>query len=130
MLTLPASMLLAVLASVAAVVGKTAQASDVDGARLLTIPFRNRAAARVNPFSNTCFSKKLPTTCSEQCCSLFVVQRIFPGLKGSRSAWLSVFSVQFLIFFFGCGACEIVPSSVIINDFIRRMIGRSVMANP
>ena len=73
--------------------GKTAQASDVDGTRLLTNPFRNRAAARVNHFSNT------------------------------------IFSVQFLIFFFGCGACEIVSSSVIINDFIHRVICRSVMAN-
>ena len=31
-------------------------------------------------------------------------------------AWLSVFSVQFLIFFSGCGAGEIVSSSVLISS--------------
>ena len=64
MLTLPVSTPLAamilVLASVAAAVGKTAQASDVGGARLLAIPFGNSSAARVCPLLNTSDGEESP----------------------------------------------------------------------
>ena len=55
-------------------------------------------------FFRPCFSKKLPTTCCEQCCSLVVVQRIFQRIKKTLASLgsvlvfsLSSFSFSFLI---------------------------------
>ena len=47
-----------------------------------------------------CFSKKLPTTCSEQCCSLVVVQRIFQHIKKTFASLGSVVSLSSFSFSF------------------------------
>ena len=50
-------------------------------------------------FFRPCFSKKLPRTCSEHCCSLVVVQRIFQQTLASLGSLfsLSSFSFSFLV---------------------------------
>ena len=51
-------------------------------------------------FFRPCFSKKLPTTCSEQCCSHVVVQRIFQHIKKTVASLGSVFSLSSFLFSF------------------------------
>ena len=80
-------------------------------------------------FFRPCFSKKLPTTCSEQCCSLvvLVVQRIFQHIKKTSASLGSVFSLSSFSFSFWLWSrwdCFFFRS-----HFVRRMIGRSVMVN-
>ena len=51
-------------------------------------------------FFRPCFSKKLPTTRSEQCCSHVVVQRIFQQIKKTVAPLGSVFSLSSFSFSF------------------------------
>ena len=51
-------------------------------------------------FCRPCFSKKLPTTCSEQSCALVVVQRIFQHMKKTLASLGSVFSLSCFSFSF------------------------------
>ena len=78
-------------------------------------------------FFRPCFSKKLPTTCSEQCCSLVVVQRIFQHIKKTSASLGSVFSLS--SFSFSFLVVEQVRLFLLPFSFVRGVIGRSVVVN-